>query len=287
MNVYIIIASVGRCALLRRTVDRIARQTRRPDGVIVVGAATSDVDGVDRCAVPADVVLGPRGLCAQRNRGLDQLAGRADVVLFIDDDFLMADDYLQGLEALFAQRQELVGLTGRVVADGVRGPGLSFEHGENLLSRLQPPAATEEPREALYGCNMAVRVAAIDGLRFDEELPLYGWQEDIDFTYRLGRRGTMIRSGLLRGVHLGVKAGRTSGLRLGYSQVANVVYLLRKRSMPPALGRRLLYRNLASNVFKSIWPEPHVDRRGRLRGNVLALRDVLLGTAHPKRILDL
>ena len=31
------------------------------------------------------------------------------------------------------------------------------------------------------------------------------------------------------------------------------------------------------NIVRSPWPEPYVDRRGRLRGNLLALRDLMTG----------
>jgi hypothetical protein len=125
---------------------------------------------------------------------------------------------------------------------------------------------------------------AAAGLSFDEALPLYGWQEDIDFTYQLGRRGRLISTGLVTGVHLGTKGGRSSGRRIGYSQVANIVYLWRKGTMEPGLGEKLMRQNLLSNLARSVWPEPHIDRRGRLIGNMLALRDWATGRIDPRRI---
>ena len=44
---------------------------------------------------------------------------------------------------------------------------------------------------------------------------------------------------------------------------------------------------MASNVFRSPWPEPFVDRVGRLRGNLLALRDLATGRIGPERVLEL
>jgi hypothetical protein len=41
------------------------------------------------------------------------------------------------------------------------------------------------------------------------------------------------------------------------------------------------------NVVRAGWPEAYVDRRGRLHGNVLALRDLLTGRMAPERILEL
>src|SRR5690606_17061373 len=138
-----------------------------------------------------------------------------------------------------------------------------------------------------YGCNMLLRASAIGDLRFDENLPLYGWQEDIDFTVRLGTRGRLEKSPALRGVHMGIKTGRTPGKKLGYSQIANPIYLLNKRTIPPRLAWKLLLQNPAANLAKAWRPEPYIDRKGRLAGNLLALRDLAVGRMHPSRILDL
>lgn len=179
---------------------------------------------------------------------------------------------------------EVVGITGELLADGIHSRGYSVEEGLSLIAKAAARNPGIQPRQALYGCNMAIRLGAAEGMRFDEALPLYGWQEDIDFTYRLGRRGRLISTGRVTGVHLGTKGGRTSGKRLGYSQVANLVYLWRKGSMQPGLGERLLRQNLASNFFRSIRPTPHIDHRGRLLGNLIALRDWATGRIDPRKI---
>ena len=83
---------------------------------------------------------------------------------------------------------------------------------------------------------------------------------------------------------MGARSGKTSGKRLGYSQIANVIYLWRKGTMCPWLGERLLFQNIVSNVVRSLWPEPDIDRRGRLVGNLLALRDLVTGRIDPERI---
>ena len=61
------------------------------------------------------------------------------------------------------------------------------------------------------------------------------------FSYQLGQRGPICSlPDRLAGVHMGAKGGRTSGRRLGYSQIANPVYLLRKKTIPPKLALRLI-----------------------------------------------
>jgi len=140
-----------------------------------------------------------------------------------------------------------------------------------------------------YGCNMGLRLAPMreHGIRFDERLPLYGWYEDLDATRALGRHGSILKLNGARGVHLGVKAGRLPGVRLGYSQVANSVYLARKGTYPWSHALPSLLRHTAKNLVMSAMPEPWVDRWGRFRGNLLALSDWLRGRLDPRRILDL
>lgn len=293
MRIAVIIATTGRADLLRQTVARLAHQSRRADRVILVGVTAGDLAGLDEAGraaarAPLERVLAERGLPRQRNAGLRHLAGEADLVVFFDDDFVPANDYLAVLEHEFARRPELVGATAQLLADGIKSPGISFDHAVAMVETRHPPAHAAERRlPALYGCNLTVRLAAAEGIRFDEALPLYGWQEDVDFSYQLGRKGLLVHTNKLAGVHLGAKGGRTSGRRLGYSQIANPVYLLRKRTIPRRLAWRLMLRNLAANLVRSVWPEPYVDRAGRLRGNLAALADLAAGSLHPERILEL
>lgn len=289
VQVAVIIATTGRPELLTRTVARLACQTRRPDRVIVSAVSDADVDGLAKAAgFPVEIILADRGLPKQRNAGLRHLAGGADIVVFFDDDFVPANDYLEVLERQFKTRGNLVGATAALLADGIKSPGIGFDDAVAIIDRHQPSGIINERRlPALYGCNLCIRLDAADGIWFDEALPLYGWQEDVDFSYQLGRKGLLIYTNQLTGVHLGAKGGRTSGKRLGYSQIANPIYLLRKKTIPRRLAWRLMWRNLLANCARSIWPEPYVDRFGRLHGNIEALIDLARGRVHPERILEL
>jgi GT2 family glycosyltransferase len=210
-------------------------------------------------------------------------------VIFFDDDFVPANDYVEAVEALMTRNPDIAGLTGVLVDDGIMHDPIGFEEAVRRLNvdKERPQASGQEPRKSLYGCNMAIRLAALGDLRFDEMLPLYGWMEDVDLTYQLGRRGRLVAGPELTGIHLGARSGRQPGRRLGYSQVANVIYLYRKGTMRPDIGWRQLLKNLAANLILSIAPEAHVDRRGRLRGNLLAIGDLLLGRLDPRRIVSL
>jgi hypothetical protein len=109
----------------------------------------------------------------------------------------------------------------------------------------------------------------------------------VDFAARVSRHGPVCATNAFAGVHRGAKGGRTSGVRLGYSQVANVLYLCRKRSFGWSFGLRLMARNILANHVRLLWSEPWVDRPGRTRGNWLALADLLRGRLHPHRVVEL
>ena len=103
---------------------------------------------------------------------------------------------------------------------------------------------------------------------------------------QLASHGSVVQAARLRGVHLGTKgSGRSPGRRLGYSQVANPLYLARKGTMRWSLALKHMAKNLLANSVRSLSPEPWVDRRGRLAGNCLAMWDCVRGQVDPQRIL--
>ncbi len=289
MRIAIGIATIGRAVVLRDVLAELHTQTRAPDRVIICHTKPADVEGCDGIWPGAEYLTSTPGLPKQRNVILDAAAD-CDVVLFLDDDFLPQPGYLAALEAAFAADARLVVATGQVIADGAKGPGLQVAEGRALLAADRPAEdPTPVPAFNGYGCNMAVRMATVlaHGIRVDERLPLYAWYEDLDFTRLLGRHGEIRRLPAARGVHLGVKFGRGSGVRLGYSQVINPVYLGRKGTYPWNRGLRSIGRHLLMNLLRSPMPEPWVDRWGRFRGNLAGLADLLRGKADPMRVMRL
>ncbi len=292
LNLVVGIATAGRREVLSETLDLLGRQTRLPDRILICPVSPSDVDpaSVERFPTPVLIVDGAMGLPAQRNCILSASAD-ADIVVFFDDDFFPNHEYLSEVERIFRDNPDVVAATGFLLADGAHGPGISTAEGLELIatSQDQPSNAQFTEVYGTYGCNMSFRMAPVrqNGVLFDENLALYGWQEDIDFSRRLAPYGRIIKSDEMRGVHLGNKRGRTSGVRLGYSQVANPIYLTRKGTFSRARAVRFITRNFVANVVRSLKPEPWVDRRGRLRGNLLAVGDIAVGRLSPLRILEL
>ena len=289
MHITIGIATRGRAAILAGVLRDLARQTRKPDRILVCHVSADDIVGCE--AIPGvEFMTAPAGLPKQRNHILDA-ARDSDVVLFLDDDFLCNAAFLAVLESCFERHPEMVVATGTVIADGANAPGYGLAEGAALLAADPGAADPLQVTEAFngYGCNMAFRMSAVRAhdIRVDERLPLYAWYEDIDVTRRLGAHGKILRLAGARGVHLGAKAGRVPGLRLGYSQVVNPIYLALKGSFPWSHAIPSVARHCLKNLLRAPFPEPWADRWGRFRGNMIGLWDVLRGRVTPERILDL
>lgn len=291
MKVAVVVASLGRATALAELLEELARQTRPPNRIVL--SLTASVDCPEQAAAhPGMTVLcGPKGSCVQRNAALDYLAGEdVDVILFLDDDYLPSRFAVERAALLIERHPGVAGATGHLLADGIHGPGISATEARAQLAQYDleeaPPIAPYRDLGGLYGCNMVFRASAIRDVRFDERLPLYGWQEDFDFAARTRPHGRIVKTFAFAGIHRGLKGGRSPGVRVGYSQVANPAYLVRKGTMDARYARKIVVRNVGANLLKTFRPEPWLDRRGRLRGNFIALFDLVRGRADPGRILN-
>jgi GT2 family glycosyltransferase len=281
-----VLASAGRPTLLAEALRTCSDQV----GIVYRGV----VSVPDELSLPDDrtlladwrVLVGTRGLAAQRNAGLDAI-GDADVVAFFDDDAVLRPDYLSNALAFLQRHPEVVALTGRVLRDGATSGEVPADEAASALaaSAEEPPVGTWRRTRELYGCNFVVRAAVAHFERFDERLPLYSWLEDHDFARRCLRRGGLAKVDDCVIVHrAAASGGRQAHRRLGYSQLMNPVYLCRKGSFPVWLAAREILRPVAKNVVYAVAGSARSWRRERLAGNLTAAVDVIRGRLTPERI---
>ena len=284
------IATRGRCTILAETIAFLAAQKRQPDQILVAYAEPADIGDAPGQFPHVTFVQAPLGLTRQRNAILT-LALDSDLLLFIDDDFYLDSEYLTIAERFFEENTDVVASTGRVLADDVKGPGLTVAQAKSIIAASSGAQCEQQisPIFFAYGCNMCLRLAPIrkNNLRFDETLPLYGWYEDWDFSRQLAAFGAVVYISNTCGVHLSTKVGRITGVRMGYAQVANPIYLARKGTFPWSHVFKFIVGPCLKNLVRSLAPEAHIDRLGRFCGNLAAFRDLLAGTLSPTQIVDL
>jgi hypothetical protein len=291
MRIAVGIATCGRPEVLAGTLAQLRRLSCAPSVIFVSYAEEADIGRLPYDYPEVIFLKGERGLTRQRNRILSEAVSRADILTFFDDDFYTHPQYLDAIQTIFRSEDGVVAATGLVLMDGINGPGI---RPEAAIHRLDKWNASESPSSIqtvfnAYGCNMSFRIAPIveRKLSFDELLPLYGWYEDVGFSRSLAPFGRIVRVDAAVGIHLGVKGGRQSGVRLGYSQIANPIYLARTGLVSWSYALASMCSRTAKNSVRAFFPERWVDRRGRLQGNLLGWRDASLGRSHPTRITHL
>lgn len=305
MKAFVVIATKGRAKETYVLLDYLARQTLPAEQILLVGSEQKDIEGFDRHPLSvqglAVSMLSKAGLTTQRNAGLNALTPAVKdlnpedwFVAFFDDDFRPAPDWLANTAKAMANDRQIVGITGNVLADGVLSEfGIPEDDAPLYLSGAKAPmahwssACKVEQLEGLYGCNMVYRGTMAASHRFDENLPMYGWQEDWDYSNRALALGKLVLQPDCLGVHLGVSGGRTSGVRFGYSQISNPVFLLRKGTMSWRKALTLMFRNVTANSAKTVLGVRIKDFPGRLRGNLMAFGHLLTGKLHPLHVLKI
>ncbi|NNC38843.1 MAG: glycosyltransferase family 2 protein [Acidimicrobiales bacterium] len=297
---YVIIATKGRPNDVPLIRDNLLSQSVIPDRIVFIGTEKADLGGHDEQNVDPRIefiISDKIGSSVQRNVGIERVlnihgADNDFIALYFDDDFRPAFDWIENALIHF-QKQGIGGITGTVLEDGIWGPGISEERARTLIQSAPEPGSGqggdllyEEYICSLYGCNMAYSGEVTRNVRFDESLPAYAWLEDKDYSRLAMKYGRIAQVTDCQGVHLGTKNGRTPGVKFGYSQISNPVYLLRKGTMYNYETWKLVLRNIAANHVKMLRPEPWVDRKGRTLGNWRAIIDLIRGRISPQRIND-
>lgn len=290
MKISALICTLGRPDVLHDTVQGILEQTEPVHEILIGTPGLGNVLPATLQLPRVRLLLTALGSTRQRNACLDQLAPDAELVAFFDDDVELAPDFLACMSALFRERPELIASSGTLLHDG----GIDvFCSRVNARAKCREAASSwtpcrpvrTKPLRSAYGCQMVFRADRARAVRFDEELPLYAWLEDADFSHAATKdRMAPVTNCDALAVHLGARGGRVAGQRLGFSQIVNPVYLWRKARVFPLHHFVIQFwlRCLVGNCLGLFTGEPQEDRPGRLLGNIKGLLHILRGNCRPR-----
>jgi len=184
----------------------VAACTPPPAEVVVVDSSDA-FETRDLCAallddfpVPLRYHADTPGLPHQRNTGVGLAMG--EVVHFVDDDTVLEPTYFAAIDACFDDGG-VVGACGQITNLGPRrvppflyrfflldgGEGRVLRSGKNILNFT---ATTRRPTAWLSGCSMSYRRSLFDTIGFDEDMTGYALGEDVDFSTRAGRHGSLL-----------------------------------------------------------------------------------------------
>jgi hypothetical protein len=289
----LVIASTGREQILLSTVRSVLLRKHVPEQIILVGATEGDIPFVQSDRTEIVSLRSPvKGASHQRNFGIRNIREGIRFVSFLDDDCEVHDAYFLEVARCFSNNTNLAAFSGYVMRNG----NIEREVGREILDSHVIPEGMpaygflKDKWPGLYGCAMNFRYKHLVREEFDENLVKYSLGEDTEIGFRMRRYGDVGGSARCPVVHLACSGGRGSEVKLGYSQIANYYYFVRKGIGYPK--RKFISQNLLGlpitnfiGILRESSRGPHtVDRKGRLKGNLLAIYDLLRGKIHPSRI---
>lgn len=207
----VIISTRNRPALVKRLIGTILQNTNAMssmDQFIVIDSSksseTEDVVSLLKESLPVQFVKAniSATLPQKRNTAIGFLTGKSEVVFFLDDDVEVDPDFFENSLLSFAN-PKVVGVGGRDINKSLKKPkrwqiffkltstqqGVILPSGQNVEY-----ANSDEDLEVewISGCVMAFRTSLLKQIKFDENRHFDG--EDVDFTYRASKFGTLVCS---------------------------------------------------------------------------------------------
>jgi glycosyltransferase involved in cell wall biosynthesis len=214
-RISIVIPTLNRSESLRRLLVSIFCQTRVPEEVIVVD--DSDNDYTSRLIRGnRDIFLNKgirlkyfrgneknRSISAARNLGAAKSAG--EIVLFIDDDVIIDNKYVEEVLKTYEEYPMAKGVQGYIVGRGIEpnfrtllmnsmnkvfflgyvekdkcsvSRGLSYPYSPDKIIQCQ----------WLHGSNMSLKKEMLQSFQFDENLKGFSMGEDVDLSSRIYKR---------------------------------------------------------------------------------------------------
>ena len=198
-RIAIVVPTYRRPEDLTRCLEAIARQTRRADQIVVVKREEDELTRtvIERLAAKGEVLtiatVGAGGQVAALNAGLAN--ADADIIAITDDDAAPRADWLERIDAWFAEDARIGGVGGRDwvhhgdrLEDEVRCVVGKLEWYGRCVGNHHLGAGGAREVDFLKGANMSYRRAAIEALRFDTRLRGTGAQVHNDLAFSLAVR---------------------------------------------------------------------------------------------------
>ncbi len=293
MRISVIIPTKNRADDLRRTLDSLVIQTRRPDEIIIVDQGSSPALESSDFPISLTYLYDPyiSGAAVARNVAMDRATG--DIWLFLDDDVILEPTYVQ--EILFAYSPGVTGVSG--IVTNYAPPPIS----RRLFEKLFVRGAFHDDRQPIYwranelrfhgpqrvtkftGALMTFRATAVRALRFDPKLAGGSLAEDIDLCARLPRGAVLLIAPRARLFHRRSAVGRATAHWL--DEHAQSSTYMRLRNWNRGLGDDLCFAWLqvgyvlmaALGSLKRCSFEPfRAWRRGSARGRSLGTQGATL-----------
>jgi GT2 family glycosyltransferase len=298
----LIIATKDRPIEIRRLLESLSAQSRRPDQVVVVDGGANRVEAavLDFPELNPAYLTTPKPSAArQRNMGLTAVAADVAFVGFLDDDAVLEPGALESMMEFWEAASVKIG-----------GAALNMTNHPPLDWSFLKTSRLAELLGLYSSCKGAVmpsgfqtqigtvgsvtptdwlpatavwRRRIFERFRFDDWFDGYSYLEDLDYSYRVGKEFRLVVLPGSRYSHLPAASGRGNGFVFGLREVRNRLHFVGKNpelSIPRCVWALLIrtFMNLALAIRR---------RNGyhfrRFVGNLAGLAQATLSTAAERR----
>jgi GT2 family glycosyltransferase len=272
IGVAVVICTQQRPQSLKRFLDSLATQDRRPDDLIIVDASEDDATEellreypdiaalADRCLY-FRVSGSLKGITHQRNFALNWVA--VDLVVFFDDDVELLPGCLREMERVHRDADHPVAGVGAFMRNqawplsdswvwrtrrrlGVVSniqPGRYHRSGISIPWNL-PQAEGLIEGDWLPGCAMMWKTALAREVGFYEGFTGYAQGEDLEFSLRARKYGKLFITGAAHVIHYYESSGRPEPFNKGYMSISNR-YHIHRRALPDRTWRDIAWFSYA------------------------------------------
>jgi len=269
LKLSIVIPTKNRVNELRELLQVLIRQTTLPNEISVVddsnnGEAMKLVEQKQGDFSSKGILLKylrgdqkKKSISAARNIGTANSTG--DIICFLDDDVILADNFLLEILRVYETHPEAKGVQGYITNFAPSHSAFSHALDKVLFCFLrlycEPnkckafPFIYPYPVTRLIECEWAIgadssyRKDVLEDFEFDENFTGYSLCEDIDLSYRIQERyaGSVYMTPSARVVHKQSRAARISDKRFAYTMAAYPVYFFHKNIRQTVLNNVIFY----------------------------------------------
>ena len=263
----IVTPTIGRNAELRRMLASLARQSRRPDEVVIVdedGSARAFVGEFPQLAIRITTL--PGSACVKRNAGIRTADEDMTLVGFMDDDIVLEPQAIESVMRFWESAPADLGGTCLNVLNDPPKAALWLK-GLSITSRLGLYGARKgglsrggfhvpfgQVSRTLYVdwvptyCVVYAR-HLLDENPFDEFFKGYSYLEDLDLSYRIGKNYRLAVVADARFYHYPSAVGRPDSYLFGKKEVINRLYFVSKHG---EFSRLLCWVSLGMRMLLSV-----------------------------------
>jgi len=240
----IIIPTYNRHEILRRLLSNLNRVGPCVDELIIVDASKEDLflkENIEFSKKYKYFKSDIPSLTYQRNLGLENISKDINLICFLDDDVEILTDSFKIMFNFWENVSEYIGGAAFNIIEGEKARRFwmfkqMFLMGDNqpgnvLISGYQ--TMMNNIRENIYtkwlpGGVTVWRKKIFNEFKYDESLKGYGFIEDLDFSYRVGKKYRLICIADARVKHEPHQMGKLNAKIFGYYQIINRFYFVTK-----------------------------------------------------------